>query len=96
MRTCLFGRGTWGCGVSYLCCIAERGEGLCFIDIETDQNEEYFTSNLNEWNLLSFLRWRKEQGLELRGKGAEHNIYVKQLLKISTREAKQALELFKV
>lgn len=79
--------------VSVLHC---RVDGYCFDDMETKENEEYFRSNVDDWSLLSFLKWKKEKGLELQGKAVEHNNYVKHLLALSTREAKQALELFKV
>lgn len=81
----------------YYSCVALPSEPLpVSLNMEQVQIEEYFKNNHNDWSLLSYLEWKKEKGIELRGKAVEHNNYVKQLSIVSTREAKHALELFKV
>lgn len=61
------------------------------------RNEDYFSMQVeNEWSLLSFLKWKKTQGLQLEGKEKEHAVYSNLLREMKSVEADEAFIRFKV
>lgn len=60
------------------------------------QNEEYFYSQAGEWSLLSFLEWKKAEGIEIQGKEMEHANYRKCLQRKSGEKAAEAVRRFTV
>lgn len=56
------------------------------------QNEEYFYSQAGEWSLLSFLEWKKAEGIEIQGKEMEHANYRKFFKGCQERRQQRELE----
>ncbi|KAL1932712.1 hypothetical protein VTP01DRAFT_8390 [Rhizomucor pusillus] len=75
--------------------ISKHGlQGVVYASFPSNAERRDFYSQAGEWRLLSFLEWKKAEGIEIQGKEMEHANYRKCLQRKSGEKAAEAVRRF--